>query len=164
MLLDKQPTAANAIPTVDPDVRRSWGSYLQHAMLDRWAEEHLTNFNNWVKFVHTKIILIDPLTEAPTVITGSANYSDNSTFDNEENTVIIRGNGDEAAKRVADIYLTEYQRIFMHFVFRDWANDHPSGVNTGVGVGFLVEDDTWSLPYYQPGGWRERQRHTFAAT
>ena len=36
----------------------------------------------------------------------------------------------------------------MHFAFRDWANEHPSGVSTGVGVGLLVEDDTWSLPYY----------------
>lgn len=50
----------------------------------------------------------------------------------------------------------------MHFVFRDWAIEQP-GVNTGVGVGLLVEDATRSQPCYQPGSWQERQRHTFAA-
>ena len=78
-----------------------------------------------MKFIHTKIIMIDPLAPAPVTLTGSANYSDNSTTDNEENTVVIRGDGtaagDAAARRVADVYLTEYQRLFMHFVFRDWA-------------------------------------------
>lgn len=128
------------------------------------GQEHLTDFNKWVKFVHTKIILIDPLTPTPTIITGSANYSDNSTTDNEENTVLIHGDGTNIAQRVADIYLTEYQRIFMHFVFRDWANPHAPVVNTGGGVGRLTEDDSWSHPYYLPGSWRERQRKTFAGT
>lgn len=154
VLLDQEP--APAIPTVDPDVRVSWGDYLHHVTFERWAAERLTNFNSWVKFIHTKIILIDPLTDGPVTLTGSANYSDNSTTDNEENTVIVRGDS-ASARRVADIYLTEYQRLFMHFVFRDWAAAGVAGTSTGV----LAEDDGWTGRYYT-AGWRARQRTTFA--
>ena len=155
VLLDQKPDAGQEIPTVDPDVRVSWGDYLHKVTFEQWAAEHLTNFNSWVKFIHTKIILVDPLGAAPVTLTGSANYSDNSTTDNEENTVVIRGDGtaagDAAARRVADIYLTEYQRLFMHFVFRDWA---AKDADAGEGGGILAEDDTWTARYYQPGGWR----------
>jgi len=61
---------------------------------------------------------------------------------------------------VADIYFTEYQRLFMHFVFRDWAAKDAEG---GEGGGFLAEDDGWTERYYEPGGWRARQRATFAS-
>ena len=164
VLLDQEPDVDHGIPTVDPDVRVVWGDYLHHPIFELWAQEHLTNFNVWVKFIHTKIIMVDPLTDAPTIITGSANYSDNSTTDNEENSIVIRGDGSDEAKRVADIYLTEYQRLFMHFVFRDWAAASPTGTFTGPGAGRLVENDSWSAPYYEAGGWRGRQRQTFAGT
>lgn len=161
VLLDKEPAAGAEVPLLDPDVRVSWGDYLQRPALEGWAIEHLTDFNTWVRFIHTKIIIVDPLTDTPTVITGSANYSGNSTTDNEENSIVIRGDGSGVAKRVADIYLTEYQRLFMHFVFRSWANRDPSGSSA---AGRLAEDDSWSAPYYEPGGWRDRQRRTFAGT
>jgi hypothetical protein len=164
VLLDQKPEAGQEIPAVDPDVRVSWGDYLHKVTFERWAAEHLTDFNTWVKFIHTKVIMIDPLGPAPVTLTGSANYSANSTTDNEENTVVIRGDGtadgDAAARRVADIYLTEYQRLFMHFVFRDWA---ARDAEAGAGGGFLAEDDGWTARYYRPGGWRARQRATFAA-
>jgi hypothetical protein len=173
VLLDQRPRREQPIPSADDDVRTSWGDYLRHTALEGWADEHLTRFNKWVKFIHTKIILVDPLSPAPTVITGSANYSDNSTTDNEENTVVIRGDGSAGsaeARRVADIYLTEYQRLFMHFVFRDWAvpagpaAPAAGGAAVRSGPGRLAEDDSWSAAYYVPDGWRGRQRRLFAGT
>jgi phosphatidylserine/phosphatidylglycerophosphate/cardiolipin synthase-like enzyme len=161
VLLDKEPAEGQEVPLLDPDVRLSWGDYLQRPALEGWAIEHLTDFNTWVRFVHTKMIFVDPLTETPTIITGSANYSGNSTTDNEENSIVIRGDGSGVAKRVADIYLTEYQRLFMHFVFRSWTNRDPSGASA---AGRLTEDDSWTAPYYVPEGWRDRQRRTFAGT
>jgi phosphatidylserine/phosphatidylglycerophosphate/cardiolipin synthase-like enzyme len=172
VLLDKRPPADAPIPQTDPDVRVSWGSYLLHPVFEQWAAEHLTGFNAWVKFIHTKIILVDPLTDDPTVITGSANYSVSSTVDNEENSVVIRGPGDPAVQRVADIYLTEYQRLFIHFVFRSWANtagsnqpgsNQPGGAVGVSGARHLSENDSWSHAAYVPGSWQGRQRQTFSA-
>jgi hypothetical protein len=164
VLLDKAPPAGQEIPQTDNHVRVSTGALLANGFLEQWAKETLTGFNPMVRFIHTKIILIDPLGPTPTTMTGSANYSDNSTTDNEENTVIIRspaGNSGASrhARRVADIYLTEYQRLFMHFVFRDWANSLPTAPDI-----HLDETDSWTRRYYVAGSWRSDQRHLFAGT
>ncbi|WP_169787716.1 phospholipase D-like domain-containing protein [Luteipulveratus mongoliensis] len=167
VLLDKPPPAKDRVPTSDPDVRISTGAHLADGPLEQWAGERLTGFNTHVRYVHTKIILIDPLTDDPTVLTGSANYSVASTTTNEENTVVIRGGrgtagSAEVVRRVADIYLTEYHRIFMHFVFRAWAQGHRSGSPADAGVGKLAETDAWTGPYYRAGSWQARQRAVFS--
>ena len=56
---------------------------------------------------------MDPLGADPIVVTGSANFSKASTTDNDENMLLIRGN-----KRVADIYFTEFNRLFNHYYFQ----------------------------------------------
>ncbi len=56
----------------------------------------------------------NPLGTNPLVVSGSANFSEASTTDNDENMLIIRGN-----PRVADIYLGEFMRLYRHFAFRD---------------------------------------------
>lgn len=83
---------------------------------ERWLAEHLTGLNLHVKYIHTKYMLIDPLGPDPLVITGSANFSDASTRKNDENMLLIRGDA-----RVADLYLSEFMRLFTHFQFRDLA-------------------------------------------
>ena len=90
--------------------------------LSTWAKETLTGFNPLVPYLHTKIILVDPLSADPTVISGSANFSPDSTDANDENMVVIRGNLD-----VADVYFTEYARIFQHFYARWWASQIADG-------------------------------------
>jgi hypothetical protein len=55
----------------------------------------------------------DPLGNDPIVVTGSANFSDNSTTAYDKIMLIIRGD-----KRVADIYFTEFNRLFSHYYFR----------------------------------------------
>jgi phosphatidylserine/phosphatidylglycerophosphate/cardiolipin synthase-like enzyme len=50
-------------------------------------------------------ILIDPLSDDPVVITGSANFSKNSKTNNDENMLIVRGK-----TRLADIFLGEFIR------------------------------------------------------
>jgi hypothetical protein len=47
-----------------------------------------------------------------------AGFSGESLKSNDENMLLIRGN-----TRVADIYLTEFDRILRHFYFRDAANE-----------------------------------------
>jgi phosphatidylserine/phosphatidylglycerophosphate/cardiolipin synthase-like enzyme len=123
---------------------------------ERWMEEHLTGLNVHVKYVHTKYMIIDPLGEDPLVITGSANFSDASTRKNDENMLVIRGD-----RRVADIYLSEFMRLFNHFQFRGLARAR-GATGPESARSFLVPDDSWKDRYYQPGTPKYLERLYFA--
>jgi len=111
--------------------------------LTRWAKETLTGFNPNVPYLHTKILLRSPLAAAPTVISGSANFSEASTTSNDENMLVVVGDTE-----VADVYFTEYARIFQHFYARWWAAHlDPHGADTHS---FLAEDASWQDPYWDP--------------
>lgn len=64
-------------------------------------------------YVHNKFFLVDPLGDSPVVVSGSANFSDESLTKNDENMLIVKGD-----KRTADIYFTEFSRMFDHFMPR----------------------------------------------
>ncbi|MFC7491824.1 MULTISPECIES: phospholipase D-like domain-containing protein [unclassified Knoellia] len=168
VLLDKWPPKEQAVPRTDPNVRISTGAHLTGGGLAQWAGESLTGFNTHVKYVHTKIILIDPFGTDPVVVTGSANYSRASTVSNEENTLVLRGGGKgpassrAAIRRVADIYLTEYHRLFMHFVFRSWVERREMVTGARQEPGHLAEDDGWTHPYYRAASWQALQRRVFS--
>ncbi|KPG01445.1 hypothetical protein IP86_04100 [Rhodopseudomonas sp. AAP120] len=123
---------------------------------ERWLEEHLTGLNSHVKYVHTKYMLIDPLGPDPLVITGSANFSDASTRKNDENMLLIRGDA-----RVADLYLTEFMRLFAHFQFRGLAHAR-AAAEPQKARSFLKPDDSWRLRYYEPGSPKCLERQYFA--
>jgi phosphatidylserine/phosphatidylglycerophosphate/cardiolipin synthase-like enzyme len=146
-----------------------------------WAEESLTGLNGHVRYIHTKFMLIDPLSSDPIVITGSANFSNASTRENDENMLIIRGD-----TRVADIYLTEFMRLFNHFEFRQrvaeddleggqgpvlaGARSSPtsstratlaSGEPATQGLRHLDPVPGWALEHYHPGWRRTKERLLF---
>ncbi|WP_374954904.1 phospholipase D-like domain-containing protein [Paraburkholderia sp. BL21I4N1] len=115
---------------------------------DRWLKERdgLAPGEH-VRWVHTKFMLVDPLSDDPIVITGSANFSDASIETNHENMLVIRGN-----TRVADIYLGEFMRQFSSYAFRDAAYDAQHG---GQAADFkpqdLATDASWINRYKQAG-------------
>ncbi len=126
--------------------------------LDRWAKETLTGLNRHALYIHTKVLLVDPLSADPTIITGSANFSEASTNRNDENMLVIRGDLD-----VADVYFTEYARLFNHFYARYWAAQLRSGdTDDGNVQSFLREDDRWQRPYFTPGNQKYLQRRAYA--
>jgi phosphatidylserine/phosphatidylglycerophosphate/cardiolipin synthase-like enzyme len=92
----------------------SIGDFIRTNDFDGWVKERLTGLNSNVNYVHNKFMLIDPLSNDPIIIGGSANFSDASTNKNDENMLLVRGN-----KRVADIYFGEFIRLFSHFSFRE---------------------------------------------
>lgn len=156
VLLEKEANNFNVI-SQDPDVIISVGSHLDEPIY-RWTKEILTDYNFHVRYIHTKFMLIDALSENPTVITGSANFSDNSTTANDENTLVIQGN-----KRVADIYLGEFFRIFNHFYFRYIVKKQKKPVGTKEkDSSYLKPDDSWTKKYYIPGSIKEKQRIAFS--
>jgi phosphatidylserine/phosphatidylglycerophosphate/cardiolipin synthase-like enzyme len=123
--------------------------------LSRWARERLTNFNPRVPYLHTKVLMIDPLSADPTVITGSANFSPASTSANDENMLVIRGDTE-----VADVYFTEFTRIFNHFYARYWAAElakRHTDEDTDT-QSFLDETAGWQKPYFTAGNPKHLQR------
>jgi phosphatidylserine/phosphatidylglycerophosphate/cardiolipin synthase-like enzyme len=130
--------------------------------LVKWflEEEHYRSKNEgFIFFVHTKFLLIDPLSNDPLVCSGSANFSSNSLLQNDENMLLIRGD-----TRIADIYLTEFDRIFRHFYFRDVANELAAKGNNAKSI-FLDESDTfaWSASYFWADGFKSLRRQMFFA-
>ncbi len=88
---------------------------------------------------------------------GSANFSEASTNDNDENMLLIRGN-----QRVADIYFTEFNRLFNHYYFRAVRETlSRTGKTGGLEASvFLDETDEW-LKKYQPGKLRTKRLQLF---
>jgi phosphatidylserine/phosphatidylglycerophosphate/cardiolipin synthase-like enzyme len=128
--------------------------------LDKWffKEEHFRPSNDgFVFFVHTKFLLIDPLSDDPLVCSGSANFSSGSLLQNDENMLLVRGN-----TRIADIYMSEFDRIFRHFYFRDIANELAAAKTSDDAKAiFLDETDDWTASYFKPGTLKNNRRIMF---
>ena len=138
-----------------PNVLVAVGKQIQTNSFDRWLAERSGLTRN-VQWVHTKFMLVDPLSATPVVVAGSANFSENSTDVNNENVLVIRGD-----TRVADIYLGEFMRIYSHYAFReavafaherheDWEPQH------------LATTPRWQDDYYKAGDDRDLRRRYFA--
>ncbi len=63
--------------------------------------------------IHAKTIVIDPYSDTPKVLIGSANFSKASCNDNDENAMLIVGN-----KRLAAVIATEFMRMYDHYKAR----------------------------------------------
>lgn len=139
----------------NPSIQVAVGSSGGPDVLARWAKETLTGFNPMVPYLHTKILLLGALTASPTTISGSANFSQASTTSNDENMLVIVGDLD-----VADVYFTEYARIFQHFYARWWAAQlDPQGTDEHS---FLTEDAGWQTPYWSPRSPKNALRDLYA--
>ena len=114
--------------------------------------------NQHVTYIHSKFLLMDPLGDDPIIVTGSANFSDASTKGNDENMLIIRGD-----RRVADIYFTEFQRLFNHYYFRA-VHTKASTLrpNDPANNLFLREKPADWLKGYKPGALRQKRVDMFA--
>ncbi|MFZ1414383.1 MAG: phospholipase D-like domain-containing protein [Defluviicoccus sp.] len=143
------------------DVKVAVGSFLDHETvrrdaLTRWLRENLTDLNRHVRFAHTKFLMVDPLSDDPLIISGSANFSEASTTRNDENMLVIRGD-----TRVADLYFGEFMRLFFHHYFRYLAmrfGDRPSASD----VGFLKPTaEAWVPKHFEQGRFHFKQRLLF---
>lgn len=137
------------------NVYQAWGSFIRDPVY-QWARETnagLLGLNRHVSYVHSKFMLVDPLSADPIVVTGSANFSTASTRSNDENMLIIRGD-----RRVADIYLTEFNRLFNHYYFRSVLEDRRRQ-RDGPSL-FLAETPVWQDKYL-PGTLRAKRLELF---
>lgn len=135
-----------------PNVVVSIGNRIVTNSFDRWLREmySIDGKSKHVYWIHTKYMIVDPLSKEPIVISGSANFSKASTDTNDENMLIIKGD-----KRVADIYFGEYMRLFSHYSFREavkWAKENEENNKPQTWKPqYLEPTDKWMKDYYQDG-------------
>lgn len=91
--------------------------------------------------VHDKIVIIDPMEDNATVITGSHNLGYKASYENDENLVIVEGD-----KTFAAAYAVHFLDVFDHYKFRAWRRTLGKGPSADDG---LRIDDGWLKPYAQ---------------
>ena len=104
--------------------------------------------------IHHKFIVIDAETDAPTIFTGSANLSTNSTNFNDENLLEITG-----SPELAQTYLAEFMRLYEHYRARAIWNMPPSTKAVSDKVGrqrqkaftLKTKRDDWVKRAYEDG-------------
>jgi hypothetical protein len=154
VLSDKQLTQGPLI-TRDRDVVYAAGAKFDKGELPSFLEEKLTGLNRNL-YIHDKFLLIDPLGEDPTTVTGSANWSPTSQTGNDENMLVIRGD-----RRVADVYFGEFMRLFDHLYARYLARKIKAATATPrPGAGYLRPDASWVAAHFG-GGPKSRRRQYF---
>jgi len=158
VLSDKQLTQGDLI-TRDKDVVYAAGAKFEKDSLPNFLSEKLTGLNNNL-YIHDKFMLLDPLSEDPTVVTGSANFSGASQNKNDENMLVIRSD-----KRVADIYFGEFMRIFDHLYARYLVkkiNEEAAKPKLAAKAssGYLKPNSSWVAAHFGNGP-KSRRRQYF---
>ena len=121
--------------------------------------------------IHAKTIVVDPWGENPQVLIGSANFSEASCSDNDENAMLITGN-----KRLSSIIATEFMRMYDHYKSRyyiDRFNDQNKAIKKenkqrrAQGLDpkplkamdiHLKNDESWSRTAFDPGASSHKYR------
>jgi phosphatidylserine/phosphatidylglycerophosphate/cardiolipin synthase-like enzyme len=167
-LLDKPDKNEMELQRANPENEITSGAFLGKPW-HQFALERLTeSLDPNVHYIHTKYLLVDPLGDDPLVVTGSANFSNASVETNDENIFVIRGD-----TRVADIYLSEFMRLFTHLSFRARTADAVAGKAAPTPtqrapvpddqVLYLSPDDSWTARWYADGTPQRIERELFRA-
>jgi phosphatidylserine/phosphatidylglycerophosphate/cardiolipin synthase-like enzyme len=119
--------------------------------LEGWLRENMKGQKGNL-LVHTKAVVTDFTTDAPTIISGSHNLSASASNGNDENYLIIRGD-----TALADRYGLELLRFYEHYRFRYFAKKLALKQ-----VSPLAADDSWTNDYYLEGDLRQLSRLRFA--
>jgi phosphatidylserine/phosphatidylglycerophosphate/cardiolipin synthase-like enzyme len=81
-----------------------------------WAAETTrSQFMNAIGFaiIHSKVLLIDPFTDDPTIVTGSHNFSTAASTTNDENFIVVKGN-----TPLAEAYAVNIDSAWRHYASR----------------------------------------------
>jgi len=97
--------------------------------------------------VHSKVVVIDPFGENPVVMTGSHNCGLKASSANDDNLVILQGNGALAAAYALNIIA-----IYDQYRWRSYVTAHANDAAPWKG---LEDDDTWQGGHLQSEGLAE---------
>ena len=142
----------------DRDVIFAAGAYLGEGALANFLRER-SNPLNRNRYIHNKFMLVDPLSDDPLVVTGSANFSRPSQRTNDENMLVIRGD-----TRVADIYFGEFMRVFDHHYARYVVRVLTDEGRSDPEAGYLKEKTAdWLASHFNSKSYKAKRRKYFAA-
>jgi phosphatidylserine/phosphatidylglycerophosphate/cardiolipin synthase-like enzyme len=137
----------------DRDVLFAAGSYLGAGWLANFLGER-DNPLNRNDYIHTKFLLVDPLSDDPLVVAGSANFSNPSERINDENMLVIPGD-----TRVADIYFGEVMRIFDHHYARYLVKKLRETNERDPNAGYVKErSEDWLKSNFAPDSYKAKRR------
>jgi phosphatidylserine/phosphatidylglycerophosphate/cardiolipin synthase-like enzyme len=145
----------NEIIGQDKDVLFAAGAYFGGDSLFNFLRERDNPLNS-NDYIHNKFMLVDPLSNDPIVVTGSANFSRPSQRINDENMIVIRGD-----TRVADIYFGEFLRIFDHHYARYISRVLRANDTNDPNAGYLKETDEWTDSHFATGSYKVKRRKYF---
>lgn len=86
--------------------------------------------------VHSKVLVIDPLSADPVVVTGSHNFSAPASENNDENLIIVRGH-----KKLALSYAVYVMSVYQHYRYRSYIREMLAQGKTPWS--YLDDDDQW---------------------
>jgi phosphatidylserine/phosphatidylglycerophosphate/cardiolipin synthase-like enzyme len=69
--------------------------------------------------IHSKVLVVDPFSAEPTVVTGSHNFSSNASDANDENFVVVKGDS-----ALAEAYLVNIASAWRHYAGRSGNDAH----------------------------------------
>jgi phosphatidylserine/phosphatidylglycerophosphate/cardiolipin synthase-like enzyme len=142
----------------DRDVIFASGGYLEAGALANFLSER-PNPLNTNRYIHNKFMLVDPLSNDPLVVTGSANFSRPSQRVNDENMLVIRGD-----TRVADIYFGEFMRVFDHHYARYIVRLLSDEGRADPDAGYLKDKSAdWIPSHFDADSYKSKRRKYFAS-
>lgn len=139
----------------DRDVIFASGGYFGKNSLFNFLQERDNPLNS-NDYIHNKFMLIDPLSNDPIVVTGSANFSRPSQRINDENMLVIRGD-----TRVADIYFGEFMRIFDHHYVRYINKKLRTTDKNDPNAGYLSTTPDWMRAHFNNDSYKSKRRKYF---
>jgi phosphatidylserine/phosphatidylglycerophosphate/cardiolipin synthase-like enzyme len=94
--------------------------------------------------IHSKVIVLDPFGAHPVVMTGSHNLGVKASSKNDDNLMIVEGNG-----RLAAAYAANIIAIYQAYRWNSYVEQHRQDPKVWHG---LVDNDTWQQSYLDPNG------------
>lgn len=85
--------------------------------------------------IHSKVLVIDPFSKDPVVITGSHNFSASASKSNDENFIIVKGD-----RELAEAYAVNIMGAYAHYRWRAFLSQTRKPFNG------LKDNDKWQAP------------------
>lgn len=108
-----------------------------------WFAREMKKLPQARAMVHSKVVLIDPFTKNPVLLTGSHNLGPKASGKNDENLLIIRD-----ASGLAGAYAANIMAIYNQYRWRFRRQGQPVSKRWKG----LKDNDTWQYGYLKPGG------------